>query len=203
MTPTSVRTKKPLQLFIAVLVCAGLYLVGLAAHRGPEAPPLSAQIPPPEIVDYIWPLYDETQAISESLRIFPVDRNPHDEVARLLMYSEIDEWRGISSVGMSPNSPAWLVGIRGDNLTVGDVMAGHSPGLDTIPNADVAVDGAFYVWDANSGELAGVGVLHNQSDRNYASLASLQHQSLPVMAATALPPYPTYEHSARPTDLWP
>lgn len=172
-------------------------LVGLVYGLRPasDADPISAQsaIATPEITFYtgITPLYADDEVISRTLKLFPEGKNPHGAVARLLPYETVDDWRDASGPDVQPDSPAWLVGILGDNLTVEDIMSDYEPGQAGVSGGDVAIEGAFYVWDANSGFLTGVGVLHPSGSRTYATLASLFSVPMTIEAATELPPYPT------------
>jgi hypothetical protein len=101
----------------------------------------------------------------------------------LLDYESADEWRGSHSPGSSAESPVWLVGIEGTNLSRLDVMASVLTD-DTVSDATIQVDGAYYLWDANAGVLAGFGVLDANASRSFDSIQALQSLSIDISPAT-------------------
>lgn len=151
--------------------------------------------PPPEetsaVIQDLEPIETEAEAIARSMNLFPTGHYPHDAVARLNTYSVIDAWRHTTSPDTEQTSPAWLVGILGDTLTIRDLLSdGSLNGGTPVWPAD-PVDGAFYVWDANGGWLAGQGIL--SSTLTYASLVAVPSLSLTITKATDLAPYPTLD----------
>jgi len=155
---------------------------------GTETPP-----DPSSYMQEMAPLYYDIEAISESLKLFPPQHNPHDIVARLVPYATVDAWRGSSSFDVSPDGPAWVIGISGDNLSAADVMNAHAPGGLDSSASQRHVDGAFYVWDARSGLLSTVGVLHDSGTRSRASLSALESVSMTIVPAddAVIPVWPT------------
>ncbi len=217
------RNARVLTGFGSLVLVATLGLILIPANRSPEdrssaqrprssslqvetETPMSTLLPPPtETPEFPNPILTAQEAISRSLALFPSSANPHGEVARLLTFNDLDQWRRGSSPGTAPQSPAWLVGILGDNLTMFGLTlprmgyAGLSdpqlpPDIATeAPASDWPVEGAFYAWDANSGILVGEGVLSDPalvlgSYQSYASLVALPSNPLPISSAT---PYPT------------
>jgi hypothetical protein len=145
------------------------------------------------------PIFTAQDAISRSLELFPPGHNPHGEITRLISQEVLDQWRGVRTNFDLPQAPAWLVGILGDNLTVGDFAPGGIE--DTRP-----VEGAYYAGDANSGELMGEAVLGPQWPQNYASLAALVEQPFQIAPATPEPsvtPLPTCTPGPSPTPFPP
>jgi len=134
------------------------------------------------------PIETSDEAIERSLAKFPASVTPLDVVAKLCRFGAIDAWREASSE-TSPDSPAWLVGMRGEGLTAASVMfeGWENDGVNPFPTTPV--DGAFYIWDANGGWQAGHGVL--SGERTYESLLHVPTASIPITKATDSPPYPT------------
>ncbi len=182
-------------LALVIVTVAVAYFVG--GRTGPQRVAESGQAATathtPSYPSLVSPIYYNYDAMDRSLSLFPTEAfSPTNGAARLLTYAALDQWRGGSSPGTESHSPAWLVGIVADGLTVGDVMAWYTQQLPGgHPNPGQPVEGAFYVWDANSGDNMGQGVLNAASPRSFASLSALQGMSLTIEVATLPPPLPT------------
>ncbi len=178
------------------------------SRRGGPTPTIEGflLLTPSPTPPYPDPIYTEQQAIDRSLDRFPEGYPPYGEVAILMPYSQLDAWRGGSSPKTQPDSPAWLVGILADGMTMFDVLLpwlGYAglgdPNLpSSVPasaaDSDWVIEGLFYAWDANGGSLIGLGVLTNPSSpmytassRSYESLLALPSHNMPIEPATPIP----------------
>ena len=83
-----------------------------------------------------------------------------------------------------PSSPIWVVGILGEGLTLGDTLA--FPGEMAVDDPE-PVDGAFFLWDANSGAMVSSGALSTGSRFQYLDLIQLNDEALTILHATAVP----------------
>ncbi len=155
---------------------------------------------------YPRPIYTEQEAVDWSLELVPDELDTSGEIAILMPYSQLDQWRGGSSPNTAPDAPVWLVGLLTYGATMFDVVLpwfGFSgpddPGLPTAVSGSAAhsnweIEGLFYGWDANSGSLVGRGVLTNEaspmyssSSMSYASLVALPGHSMQIQPATPIP----------------
>jgi hypothetical protein len=148
------------------------------------------------------PIEHEEEAITLSEQRFPAHSNPRSPIARLVSRETLERWLFYTALSASeataaemtpewgdvdPDSPVWLVAILGTGLTVKDVIA-PPEGLDVSDSR--AVDGAFYTWDANSGELMDEGGLVTGELHNYASIAALPTENISISEATQRPTWP-------------
>jgi hypothetical protein len=185
-----------------ILLVAAVLVAACAAASVQQASPLGDRvvsgsgietgISTPDYGEPYGPVVSATDAVSRALQRFPIDhRSSTPAVAKLLPYHAVNDWRGASSPGVSDDDPAWLVGIAGIDLTAADVMTGVIPVAITPSSPAATIEGAFYVLDARTGQLTGVGVLSVGGSRSMASLGQLVDVPMPVLPATSLPPVPT------------
>lgn len=138
---------------------------------------------PPANVDVdAHPLFTAAEAISRSLQQFPEGITPTMTVARLVSIGTLNNWRGIDTTPNQNDAPAWLVGITGDSLRVGDVLL-----LANDIDGATLVDGSYYAWNANGGWPLGVGALGDAWPQNITSLSELSNEQIPIAWATAMP----------------
>lgn len=196
MTTTSVTVRRVFAAAGLLVVCIGIALLSIKVGEG-QAPQdqvnttgQGAETSTPIYLPDDSTIVSETDAISRSLRSLPTGfllaGNP---VARLLPYSQVDSWRGMSSPGPAATDPAWLVGVPTSGLRAIDIMSEYVP--DSATPSPQLVPGAFYVWDARTGSLMGVGVLQLTGQRTIAGIQQLVNASMTIEPATPLPPYPT------------
>ena len=192
---------------VLILLIAAVLVAACAAAPVQQASPLGDRVvsgygmktgnSTPDFGEQYSPVVSATDAVSRALRLFPIDhRSSTPAVAKLLPYHAVNDWRGASSPGLSNDDPAWLVGIAGIGLTAADVMTGVSPVAITPSSQASTIEGAFYVVDARTGQLTGVGVLSVGRSRSMASLRRLAEVPMPILPATSLPPVPTLAPTA-------
>jgi hypothetical protein len=141
------------------------------------------------------PIYTSADALARSLRRFPPGVAPYSETVRALSWSSYTEWGGtVGDPALAPATPVWLVGIRGLDLAVGQVMEG---GLGLEPTDTTPALAAFYVWDATSGMLVEWGAM-TEIDA-FDRLVALSNQAISVSPATPHPLPPTYVPSDFPS----
>lgn len=142
----------------------------------------------------IEPILDESEAVERALEVFPEGHNTSATIVRLVTLDTVNQITGTSGSDFAPHVPVWVVGILGDNLTMGDVIG--VPGVE--PASQVPPIGIYYVFDANSGGVVIVGAITDQS--GFEMLVNLQTQVLPIASAT---PWeyivPTLDPAALPT----
>jgi hypothetical protein len=198
----------------ALLVLLTLALMALMViATSPHKRPTTAQIPTATGTssgEYA-PIEDEDEAIELSLSLFPPIGDPANPIARLVSLATYEDW--VTLTGLSaplqtqaasetqewgnenPDSPVWFVAIQGTGLTVRDVI--QPPGGIELAD-DRVVDGAYYVWEANTGMLLAVGALVTGGDQSYTSIAVLPTESLTITQATPFPT-PGTPSTAKPT----
>jgi len=155
-----------------------------------------------------FPIFTAQEAISTALALYPTHRSYYSETATLTTYEYVDAWRMTSSPGTQPHAPVWLVAIRSDGLHKYDVllldvlgyMGRDDPDLPQDLWNDTAddrpVEGAFYVLDANSGDVVGYGVLEAGTALEYQSAAAIPSVANPIASATPFPLEPTPDPTA-------
>ena len=97
-----------------------------------------------------------------------------DNVARLVSIETIEAWLG-ETFEMFEASPLWLVGYSTPDTTWNAI-------LDLTPEAgspSLEVDGAFYIFSANRGDLLRRGSLPH-GDKDFASIGALQSEALAI-----------------------
>ena len=186
MIDLSARVREGLVLFLIALFAAAGLIVARGAKEAPRPVTAQATEEPTATLDptrFSNPILDAQDAISRSLELFPEGHQPHSPIARLVSIGVMDAWRERQSMLSPPDSPGWVVGILGVDLTVADVLPamyeGASDDVGQLP-----VDGAWFAWNANSGTLLGLGVLEDGWPQNYSSLSAMQDEQIPITAAT-------------------
>ncbi len=160
------------------------------------------------------PIYNEDSALTTALSEFTYfDAEPTGSVVRLINYEVLRSWSEAQLAGAAPDAPVWLVGISADGMTGSDFDSlvaaelGHES-LDGSPvdgnGSSIAsgpIEGVYFVYDANSGQSMGGGVLDMASSRSFASIVALTSVIATIVPATEPPPYPTIVPSgtSRPT----
>jgi hypothetical protein len=185
-----------------VLLAAVLTILLLAPIRTPR-PPVTGQ-------SYPDPIYNELDVITRSLALFPTDHNNNSEIARLITRYDFDAWYEETTSfptaaptefdwsDVSPDAPVWLVAILGDDLTTADVV--QMPAGQTAADTS-GTTGAYYAWDANTGEVLGIGALEDSGPQSYDSISNLLSVATLTVAPATEPP----THSAKtpgPTWTW-
>jgi hypothetical protein len=142
--------------------------------------------------DFVDVMDSETDAITRSLNRFPDGANPHGAIARLVPLATLRTWSGIVEFDFADHVPVWITAVLGDNMQFKHVV--RLPGVQSEDSRAIA--GAWYAWDANSGDLIAEGALITLTP--YADLQQLTSQSMSIMPATLPPPEPTIH----PTYYW-
>jgi hypothetical protein len=179
-----------LPLLAAVMVVLALVLRWLAAAQPRIGEADSATTP---IGVYSQAIFEAEDALYRSLAYFPADHNPHSGVTRLVSLYTFEAWLAgrVGSAtpsreegnweGTSPDVPVWLVAILGDGLADTDI-------LDTdLAVTPVPAPGAFYAWDASSGDLLTIGTLVVTGYQTYSSVVNLPSEPLAIYRATEAP----------------
>jgi hypothetical protein len=147
------------------------------------------------------PMSSANAAIEASLEMFP--GQAREPIARLVSARTLLQWTDYSALSPpektqvaadlpenerlpDPDKPVWLVAILGTDLTVGEILGSTAPGGDE--DYPAPAEGAYYAWDANSGDLKEVGALPLGSAWTYASIAALSHEDIPIVRATRRAP---------------
>lgn len=138
----------------------------------------------------LGPILDPTDAISRSLVLMPDTANPHSGVAHLMRTATLDDlWFEVDHDSSDDqNSPVWIVGVLGEQLTADDVQWGASGSRPpSVPTDIRPVDGVFFVWEASTGyQLAG-GAIADWNDWSYSRISSLPDEVLSISTATPAP----------------
>jgi hypothetical protein len=135
------------------------------------------------------PILDASAAISRSLNALPDGYAVTQEAARLITWATYAEWgQSVGDTKLTASTPVWLVGFRGNGMVVGEIIAAQ---LGITVNDTRAAVGAFYCWDATSGNLVEWGGL--LTDQEYETLSELTSQTLRIAPATAYPAQPTFD----------
>ena len=152
--------------------------------KSAQAQPTQTQAPPTPMVDDTWgsPILDAETALARSLADFPDGHNAHGEIVHLISAQTYTTTAGTLLAGISPSEPIWVVTIRGDNLTVSDVVKLPIP--DPHPDTSPCI-GAKYVWEAVSGGLLVNTALMNEDA--YQVVSGLVDESLPIETSTPEP----------------
>lgn len=184
------------------MLLSGL-IAGVIIGRGdssmqsqPESGTLLGQLDPTPTptpgIYYGEPLLTTQEAISQTLLRFPEGHQPHSEIARLIskptLYSVWFEGDSLPSDSEEMSWPVWLVGVLGNDLTLGDTLdfpSGTGVVTDTTP-----VDGMYYVWEANTGYPVAAGGLISTTYRSYDTLVSILDEPVPIVQPTLPPPPP-------------
>lgn len=187
------RTADMAMLSITLVVAATGVAVG--ARIAPSGAPTTARVlqqgPPANVDPYANPILTAADAISRTLDLLPADVVPTASTARLVSRMSLaQQWfreldgNGLPRVDWMTAGPMWLVGVNAGGLTVDDTII--IPGGDKAGDQS-SVDGAFMLWDANSGRLKSSGALLASSFNTYGNLEALSDELLPISQATEVP----------------
>lgn len=179
----------------AILAVALLLLVAaLGWLTGRPSPsrlsPLPQQGPTETAPTYYHdPIETEGEAYLVAGRYVPNGVVFDEEFARLVTMQIADDWRGVDGfyTHENPQTPVWIVALLGDGLTVADIL----PDWEGFNASVEPVEGAFYMFDANSAARIGWGALESDSPQNETTLRALQNMALPIVPATEAPPLPS------------
>ena len=174
-------------LLLAIAAVLVLFQLAYPRSSGIETAQDPTETPP-----YPNPIYTAQDAISRTLSYLPDDLVVTQQATRLVTYTTVDEWRDVvgPNSAQHPQSPVWLVGVTANALSVADVLGDLEGFVDDFS----AVEGAFYIWDANGGFVAGWGVLDPTTPQNFSTLLALPETSATIVPATVEPlatPIPT------------
>ena len=117
-------------------------------------------------------------AIQKSLSQISGSKTAALAEARLVSYSNY--LRLFSRSDSESQGPVWIVGILSDGLTVGDIT-GDPKGHPHYSQSKDPVSGSYLLWDANSGELIGSGVLDQDL---FERIREIDSEDLPIVPAT-------------------
>jgi hypothetical protein len=176
---------------LVIGVALGVLLIGNPVHEAT----LAAQAMPALDGD-IEAIIDHEQALAASFERWPPNVPVEYSAARRLTMASADRWLGVQTSDIAPDHPVWLVGLRGSNLTVSDII--RVPGAESTDARPVV--GAFYVWDATTAYTLYEGPL--MSARDFIALAAIADEDLQIVRATPPPPLPTLDPDSIPTDAW-
>ncbi len=168
---------------------------GVRSAQEPDPPtstPADARTSTPGV--YPNPIYTAEDAIARSLARFPPGHSPHSEIARLVSNYTLEVWlrrypgqptpaKEEGNWGdTNPDGPVWFVGILGEGLTDAEIL---SVPFDLGPG--ISAPGAYYGWDATTGDLVVEGAFLDSGSQSYADLAALADEPLPIEPATPAP----------------
>lgn len=161
------------------------------------------------------PIYTEATAIARSLNHFPADHTHTAVVARRLSRlsamqwlngpyaaswsTELSEGRAVATSDPPEDLtvPCWLVGIQGSGLVVNDVIDIPGGVQDSSP-----VEGKFFLWNANSGEMLVAGALDPSTWTTFAAISEITNAPIPISPMTPViiyvdaTPFPTNTFTA-------
>lgn len=212
---------------IAVLAFISMYSRngGLVASR--REPERAQAVAPPTLGPQLSATKDVSQltaqplvrdwAVAKSIALDKaLARRATNVVSRLVQYDTYRQWSSRQGGGQFydpiPYGPVWIVAFEAPGLTLEafnetiDSQLGHDagtalwPGTPSAADRPVPVEGAYYVWDASSGEGLGTGALLANTGPTFASIQALSDIVVTIVPASAVPPYPTYDATALP---WP
>lgn len=184
--------KSPRRRFAGAFVAIGLAMVAgfaLARYKDASSGIGTGQSATPTPQVFPHPMLDASDALDRSVDRFPEGTSPHGELVRLVSCQTFSDTIRTLSPSWEPHVPLWVVAMLGDDLTVNDVLDSPVPPGDAN-DEDPAAIGAYYVWDANSGQLAAEFAITDYE--RYSQLAALQDEALHIAAATK-PPEPSPE----------
>jgi hypothetical protein len=148
------------------------------------------------------PIYSAPTALARSMSMFPAGFDVDESVVRSLTSIHASAWlqgpmvgvlateraaliaEGTQESSFGNDRPNWLVGLKGEGLTVDDVIPMPGGVGDSSP-----VEGAFYLWDANSGSIISVGALDQMTWTNFDTLYSMSSDEFVI---TPMTPVITY-----------
>jgi len=163
---------------------AALVTTGRPSQQETETPTPESTEEPVEVYE---PILTAQDAISRSLQVLRPDQTVTETLVARMPITVAYAWAGMEDPSADLDLAAWVVGFRVDNLRYYDVVSlayfGYR-GLDD-PNMseedraifaenDRLVEGAFYIWNAETGVLVVRGVLGETVLGNSRSIASLR-----------------------------
>ena len=163
--------------------------------RDPAEATAAAQVVPedtwtPEPTEtYVDPIFTAEEAIERSLAEFPPGITPEAPIARLVSHATIFRWTDSGPDGWwNPAHPVWLVGVRGEGLTVQAMNTGAPGSIPAISDPRL-IEGIFWAWDANSGLPTAHGALNDVagSTRTYERLRQIPNEDIAIVPATEFP----------------
>lgn len=178
---------------LVILVFASI--LALTQNRNSSVVIESAQGPTktPDVTPtgFVHPIWTAQHAITRSLEAFPDGFTPAGTHAVLITRSTLDiVWLGDSSVQGDPTAAIWLVGVQANGITANDVLgySDREPFGTGTPLPQIPAEGAFYAWDAGSGDIVVEGALVAGSQYSYLNLIAVQGETPSIITAT--PPLP-------------
>jgi hypothetical protein len=134
------------------------------------------------------PIFTEIDAVARSIDRLPspFGESVINRVARLVSGDTIDDyWFDGDMVSRNDDDAYWLVGLRTEGLTVEALFPMPDGIYSGTPRP---IDGAFYVWEAGSGEMISSGGLSSDVLHNYSRIQLLTAEPVPIVTTTPILP---------------